>query len=72
MVRNVILPRIGLRKILINLADSVEALEAYLDGLGTQFSCFDSCLQGVFSIAFPPYSSKERQLISSIKDNFHV
>jgi hypothetical protein len=29
-----------------NESDSVDALVAYLEGLGTQFSCFDSCLQG--------------------------
>ncbi|WVQ75657.1 hypothetical protein IAR50_005286 [Cryptococcus sp. DSM 104548] len=28
--------------------DDVDALEAYLEGLGTQFSCFDSCLQDNF------------------------
>lgn len=27
-------------------ADSVDTLVAYIEGLGTQFSCFDSCLQG--------------------------
>ena len=26
--------------------DSVDTLVAYIEGLGTQFSCFDSCLQG--------------------------
>ncbi|ODN77445.1 hypothetical protein L202_04623 [Cryptococcus amylolentus CBS 6039] len=28
--------------------DDVDALESYLEGLGTQFSCFDSCLQDNF------------------------
>lgn len=28
------------------MPDSVEALGAYLDGLGTQFSVFDTPLQG--------------------------
>lgn len=31
--------------------DSVEALSSYLDGLGTQFSCFDTPLQGNFKEA---------------------
>lgn len=26
--------------------DSVDTLVEYIEGLGTQFSCFDSCLQG--------------------------
>ncbi|KAL7420645.1 hypothetical protein Q5752_004596 [Cryptotrichosporon argae] len=31
--------------------DSVDSLVAYIDGLGTQFSCFDSCLQAKFKEA---------------------
>ncbi|KAK4687650.1 alpha-amylase, partial [Tremellales sp. Uapishka_1] len=31
--------------------DSVDALVAYIEGLGTQFSCFDSCLQANFKEA---------------------
>lgn len=47
------------RKILIRIPDSIDALEAYLDGLGTQFSCFDSCLQGLFKQYFSTIFEQE-------------
>lgn len=47
------------RKILIRIPDSIDALEAYLDGLGTQFSCFDSCLQGLFKHYFSTIFEQE-------------
>lgn len=47
------------KKLLIRVADSIDALEAYLDGLGTQFSCFDSCLQGLFEHYFSTIFEQE-------------
>jgi hypothetical protein len=34
-------------------SDSVESLGEYLDGLGTQFSVFDTPLQGALLTSFP-------------------
>ncbi|KAK1922270.1 putative alpha-amylase [Papiliotrema laurentii] len=46
--------------------DSVDSLVAYLEGLGTQFSCFDSCLQANFKEAG---EAKENYDLRKIFDN---
>ena len=46
--------------------DSVDTLVAYVEGLGTQFSCFDSCLQANFKEAG---EAKENYDLRKIFDN---
>lgn len=46
--------------------DSVDSLVAYVEGLGTQFSCFDSCLQANFKEAG---EAKENYDLRKIFDN---
>ncbi|EIW72207.1 alpha-amylase [Tremella mesenterica] len=46
--------------------DSVDTLVAYVEGLGTQFSCFDSCLQANFKEAG---EARENYDIRKIFDN---
>lgn len=46
--------------------DSVDSLVKYIEGLGTQFSCFDSCLQNNF---FEAGESKENYDLRQIFDN---
>jgi len=46
--------------------DSVETLVAYLEGLDTQFSCFDSCLQSNF---YEAGEQKENYDLRQIFDN---
>jgi alpha-amylase len=43
------------------MLDSVDTLVEYIEGLGTQFSCFDSCLQGESRIA-SQYVADDSQL----------
>lgn len=42
-------PSSDAQKTQADLIDSVDVLVEYVESLGTQFSCFDSCLQGMLS-----------------------
>lgn len=52
--------------------DSVDALGQYLDGLGTQFSVFDTPLQGELNCSLPQLTSGNFKEAGDAKENYDL